>query len=148
VNENQSDIGKLLKLKENEQPDEEFFEDFLRDFQARQRKEMLQVSARSLFWERLITFIRERNAWQWGAVTAVTCATISLFITSHFNQQEQSYFTSSSDTSTKVTVLPVVKNSMEAVESVDQESALLTLSDVEFVYVDLNKPVTSNDVEF
>ena len=148
VNENQSDVNKLLKLKDYEQPDEVFFEDFLSDFQARQRKEMLQVSARSLFFERLMTFIKERNVWQWGAVTAIGCATIGLFVTSHFKQEEQSYFTSNSEISTKVIVSPAVKNFVEVTEVVDQESSLVTLSDVEFVYIDLNKPVTSNDVEF
>ena len=56
MDEEKSDISKLLELKKYEQPEEGFFDDFLQDFRMRQRQEMMNVSARTLFKERMLTF--------------------------------------------------------------------------------------------
>ncbi len=47
-----SDIQKLIRLKRYEQPPEDYFDDFLIDFQRRQRAEMLQRPLWQITWER------------------------------------------------------------------------------------------------
>ena len=47
-----SDIQKLIRLKRYEQPREDYFEDFLLEFQRRQRAEMLQRPVWQIAWER------------------------------------------------------------------------------------------------
>lgn len=48
-------LSKLLKLKRYEQPPPEYFDNFLREFQERQRAEMLRRPAWRLVWERFTT---------------------------------------------------------------------------------------------
>lgn len=50
------DIAKLLRLKRYEQPPPGYFDDFLREFQRRQRSELLRRSARQLLWERICSY--------------------------------------------------------------------------------------------
>lgn len=50
--EQPADIQKLLRLKRYELPPESYYEDFLQDFQERQRAEMLKVSIWTLAWDR------------------------------------------------------------------------------------------------
>jgi len=50
------ELQDLIKLKRYEQPEEGYFDDFLVEFQERQRSEMLKTSARGLVLERV-------NAW-------------------------------------------------------------------------------------
>jgi hypothetical protein len=67
------DIQRLLRLKRHERPPEDFVEDFLHRFHQRQRKEMLQHSARGLLWERINTYFEGLFAprWRWAGATAV-----------------------------------------------------------------------------
>lgn len=53
------DLEKLLHLKRYEHPPEGFYERFLDDLHDRQRVEIMQRSAWSLFWDRVET-------WFWG----------------------------------------------------------------------------------
>ncbi len=55
-------VEKLLHLKRYEHPPEGFYEQFLDDFHDRQRLEIMQRSAWSLFWDRVET-------WFWGVGT-------------------------------------------------------------------------------
>lgn len=48
-----TDIQKLIRLKRYEQPPEGYFDDFLVEFQHRQRAEMLRRPVRQLVWERI-----------------------------------------------------------------------------------------------
>lgn len=48
-------LTKLLRLKRYEQPPPEYFDNFLREFQQRQRAEMLRRPAWRVAWERLAT---------------------------------------------------------------------------------------------
>jgi len=48
-------LSKLLRLKRYEQPPPEYFDNFLREFQQRQRAEMLRRPAWRVAWERLAT---------------------------------------------------------------------------------------------
>ena len=56
------EVEKLLHLKRYEHPPEGFYEQFLDDFHDRQRLEIMQRSAWSLFWDRVET-------WFWGVGT-------------------------------------------------------------------------------
>ena len=46
-------ISKLLRLKRYEQPPPGYFEDFLRDFQARQRAELIRRPLWEIAWDRM-----------------------------------------------------------------------------------------------
>jgi len=46
-------ISKLLRLKRHEQPPPGYFEDFLREFQDRQRSELLRLPFWEIAWDRL-----------------------------------------------------------------------------------------------
>lgn len=48
-------LSKLLRLKRYEQPPPEYFDNFLREFQERQRAEMLRRPAWKIAWERVVT---------------------------------------------------------------------------------------------
>jgi len=61
VNNESSDLQKLLRLKSYEQPEDGYFDDFLGEFQNRQRSELLKRSSISLFRERLIVWMKELN---------------------------------------------------------------------------------------
>ncbi len=52
MSEELSDIQKLIRLKRYEQPPEDYFDDFLYEFQRRQRAEMLQRPVWQIAWER------------------------------------------------------------------------------------------------
>lgn len=52
MSEELSDIQKLIRLKRYEQPPEDYFEDFLLEFQRRQRTEMIQRPVWQIAWER------------------------------------------------------------------------------------------------
>ena len=49
-------ISKLLRLKRHEQPPAGYFEDFLRDFQARQRAELIRRPLWEIAWDRISSF--------------------------------------------------------------------------------------------
>ena len=53
------DLEKLIRLKRYEKPPEDYYEQFFREFQSRQRSEMLRQSAHGLFFERI-------SAYLWG----------------------------------------------------------------------------------
>ncbi len=70
MSEELSPIQKLIRLKRYEQPPEDYFEDFLLEFQRRQRAEMLQRPVWQIAWERA-------NLWLEGfRVPAFAYATI------------------------------------------------------------------------
>lgn len=67
-----SEIQGLLALKRYESPSEEYFEDFLDEFHRRQRADVMNRSARSLFMERVSVWFRELGAikYAYGAALA------------------------------------------------------------------------------
>jgi len=58
-------VQKLIALKRYEKPREGYFEDFLSEFQQRQREELLQRSSLSLFRERMGTTFKEFGLSKW-----------------------------------------------------------------------------------
>ncbi|MFO1483134.1 MAG: hypothetical protein U1F71_07175 [Verrucomicrobiaceae bacterium] len=65
------DIQRLIRLKRFEQPGEGFTEDFVREFQQRQRAEMLKQSSIELLWERINTWWGNLMVPKWGLAAAV-----------------------------------------------------------------------------
>jgi hypothetical protein len=70
---NHDSVGRLLRLKRYEQPNPEFYEEFLRDFQNRQRAELLKPSLRQLIWDRFTSLLPDFR------VPSYAYATIGLF---------------------------------------------------------------------
>lgn len=81
MSEEQSEIQKLLRLKRYEQPRDGYFEEFLTEFQSRQRSELLQRSARSLLMERVGTYFSGigRQRWFYGAGLAYATVMLGVF---------------------------------------------------------------------
>ncbi|MDB6070107.1 MAG: hypothetical protein JWL81_1278 [Verrucomicrobiales bacterium] len=65
-------LARLLRLKRHEKPSEDYFEGFLDDFHAHQRKAIATQSAASLWWERVCTAcsVLRRPSTAWAAVGA------------------------------------------------------------------------------
>lgn len=65
-------LARLLRLKRHEKPSEDYFEGFLDDFHAYQRKALATQSAASLWWERVGTAFSalRRPALAWAAAGA------------------------------------------------------------------------------
>ncbi len=76
-------LSKLLRLKRYEQPPPGYFEDFLREFQRRQRTEALRRPSWALLWERLAsiapTFRVPRIAY--AAILMIAAVASSLILT-------------------------------------------------------------------
>lgn len=72
------DIQRLLRLKRYERPSDDFVEDFVSQFQQRQRQELMQHSARGLLWERVTTYFEGlfEPKWRWAGATAVALVTV------------------------------------------------------------------------
>jgi hypothetical protein len=76
------DIQKLIRLKRYERPPQGYFEDFLEEFQSRQRAELLQRSARSLLAERVGMYFSGlgRQRWIYGAGLAYAVVMLGVFL--------------------------------------------------------------------
>ena len=73
MDENFSDLQKLLRLKKYEAPPAEYFEGFLRDFHRRQRQEIVQLPLWRIAWDRVTaSFVPgEVPRFAYATVTAV-----------------------------------------------------------------------------
>ncbi|YCM46224.1 hypothetical protein V2O64_09350 [Verrucomicrobiaceae bacterium 227] len=69
-------IQKIIGLKRYETPPDEYFEDFLVEFQQRQRSEMLHRSSMGIFVERVATWFRELGSIKWVAGAGVAYAAL------------------------------------------------------------------------
>ncbi len=74
------ELQDLISLKKYEQPEEGYFDDFLVEFQQRQRSEMLKTSARGLLIERAKAWFSEFGAMRWviGAGAAYAAVVLAL----------------------------------------------------------------------
>ncbi|MCB1098965.1 MAG: hypothetical protein KDN22_25560 [Verrucomicrobiae bacterium] len=82
MSEQNNDIEKLIRLKRYEQPQEGYFDDFLKEFQDRQRSELLQQSARGLLFERLGTYFSgfSKRQWVYAGSAAYAAVTVGFFL--------------------------------------------------------------------
>lgn len=71
-------IQNLIHLKRYETPRAGYFEDFLEEFQSRQRQELLNNSSMSIFAERVGTWFRELGSIKWVAGTGAAYAALML----------------------------------------------------------------------
>ena len=75
------DISKLLRQKQLEQPPQEYFDKFLRDFRRRQRAELIQLSTWEILWDRITSIAPSFRVPQVAYATiAVVAASASTFI--------------------------------------------------------------------
>jgi len=74
-----SDVQKLLRLKRYERPPEGYYEDFLLEFQHRQRAEMLRRSAFSLWTERVANWFWGFGSSKWVVGGAAVYASLMIF---------------------------------------------------------------------
>jgi hypothetical protein len=75
------DISKLLRQRGLEQPSQEYFDKFLRDFRRRQRAELIQRSTWEVVWERILSLAPSFRVPQVAyAAIAVMAASASTFI--------------------------------------------------------------------
>jgi hypothetical protein len=72
------ELQDLIGLKKYEQPEEGYFNDFLVEFQQRQRAEMLRTSARGLLVERVKARFSEFGAMRWVIGAGAAYAAVAL----------------------------------------------------------------------
>ncbi len=74
-------VSQLIRLKRYETPDPEYFENFVNEFQSRQRSEMLSQSARGLLVERVGTWWWSLGGkkWVYGAGAATAAVAMGAF---------------------------------------------------------------------
>ena len=76
--DNFKEVQQLIALKRHEQPDDAYFEEFLDEFHRRQRQVLLQRSSRSLFVERIGTWFKGTNQWNFVLSGGAAYAAIAL----------------------------------------------------------------------
>ena len=74
------EVQKLLRLKRYERPPEGYYDQFLTQFQSRQRAELLKRSAHSLFFERLATYFSGFSTPRLVGAAAGACAAVVLTV--------------------------------------------------------------------
>ena len=76
MSKNEDQVRKIVSLKRYETPRDGYFEEFLEEFQQRQRNELLQKSSIALFIERISTWFREVGSIKWVAGVGVAYAAL------------------------------------------------------------------------
>ena len=125
MNQDHTDLQNLLRLKRYEQPDDAYFEDFLSEFQDRQRAEMLQSSSISLLKERVTTWFRSVGMIRLATGSAVAYALVMFGIMawpSSAPQQSHEHF---SQPVSFEQVLPAAEDSLEKEEEKEEQAPLL-----------------------
>lgn len=83
MDDNFSDLQKLLRLKRYEAPPPEYFENFLQDFQARQRKEIVKLPLWRIVWDRMSASLAPVELPQLGYAAACAVALFAAVVTSN-----------------------------------------------------------------
>ena len=116
------ELQDLISLKKYEQPEEGYFDDFLVEFQQRQRSEMLKTSARRLLLERAKAWFSEFGAMRWVIGTGAAYAAVALALNIFPSQTQQagdstmaarSDSISSEDTAIAEMIIPAVSTQTE-----------------------------------
>lgn len=81
MDDNFSDLQKLLRLKRYEAPPPEYFENFLQDFHARQRQEIVKLPLWRIVWDRLSASLAPVEAPQLGYAAACAVALFAAVVT-------------------------------------------------------------------
>lgn len=145
----EDELQSLLRLKRYEQPEEGYFDDFLQEFQERQRSELLQTSARGLVMERVKTwfdFSQVTNRLILGAgVACAACVAVALAV------QLLPEANSGQDVVSTEVLTPVNAENAE-------EKLMLTLKDVQIadselvreqmIPIDFSQPVVAENPVF
>ena len=84
MDENFSDLQKLLRLKKYETPSPEYFEGFLKDFHRRQRQEIVRLPLWRIAWDRVTASFVPGEVPRFAYATA--CAAV-LFVTVFASKQ-------------------------------------------------------------
>lgn len=81
MNKEFPELQKLLQLRGQGGPGDEYFEEFLDEFHRRQRQDLMKRSARSLFVERMVVWLREMGTakWIYGAAVAYALVMVGFF---------------------------------------------------------------------
>lgn len=82
MDDNFSDLQKLLRLKRFEAPPPEYFENFLQDFQARQRREIVKLPLWRIVWDRMSASLAPVEVPQLGYAAACAVALFAAVVTS------------------------------------------------------------------
>jgi negative regulator of sigma E activity len=98
----ESDLQKLLRLKRYEQPPEGYFEDFLSDFQRRQRLELMRRPAYEVAWERVTGWLDSVRvpAVAYAAILVVGAGVTGMILTGPRDSGNAPQFASTSAPST------------------------------------------------
>ncbi|MDE0595849.1 MAG: hypothetical protein OSB65_11440 [Roseibacillus sp.] len=82
MNKEFPEIQKLLEMRGQSAPGDEYFEEFLDEFHRRQRQDLMKRSARSLFMERIAVWIREMGSakWIYGAGIGYALLMVGFFV--------------------------------------------------------------------
>ena len=81
------ELQDFISLKKYEQPEEGYFDDFLVEFQQRQRSEILNTSARGLLLERVKAWFGEFGAMRWVMGAGAAYAAVALVLNVIPNQE-------------------------------------------------------------
>lgn len=98
------ELQDLIRLKKYEQPEEGYFDDFLVEFQQRQRSEILNTSARGLLLERAKAWFSEFGAMRWVVGAGVAYATVALVL-NFMTGQETGEVVASTDVETEEAII-------------------------------------------
>ncbi|CAN5429777.1 hypothetical protein BH23VER1_BH23VER1_15550 [soil metagenome] len=79
------ELQRLLRLKQYERPPEGYFDEFLQEFQSRQRRELLHRSAHGIFFERVGTYFSGfrqggRTGWIYGGMGAYAALMVGMML--------------------------------------------------------------------
>jgi hypothetical protein len=93
------DIQRLIRLKKYEQPSKEYLDEFVEEFQRRQRSELLSGSSRSLFFERLGTYASgfSKQTWFAGAGAGLAYALVMVYLVISPEREKTQHFTFEQD---------------------------------------------------
>ncbi len=123
------ELHELIGLKKYEQPDEAYFDDFLIEFQQRQRAEMLKTTARGLLIERVRAWFTEFGSLRWVMGAGAAYAAVSLVFFLLPDQSEDTMLTST------------------AVQSVKDDAVIFSEESIEEVNVDQGATVSMEIIE-